>query len=159
MLVDRQGRALADTWHYQGSDAPLDFNVGSVVHPHQWDDYHMRFGVPAQGLWLAGDQDPAEILPLLGLLTLIVVEFPKSRDGRGFTLARLLRERHGFEGDLRAAGPLLPDQFAMLLQCGFSSLLVSAAIPAVRWQDAAAALNQARPRTLLERLSQRHEAQ
>lgn len=158
MLVDRQGQILADTWHYLGSDEALDFNIGSVVHPHQWDDYHMRFGVPAQGLWLAGDQDLAEILPVLGLLTLIVVEFPKSRDGRGFTLARLLRERHGYEGDLRATGPLLPDQFAMLLQCGFSSLLVPATIPAVRWQEAAAALSQARPRTLLERLSLRNEA-
>ncbi|MNE22558.1 hypothetical protein D3C80_1157740 [compost metagenome] len=157
-LVNRQGQPLADTWQYLGSDEAPTFAASSVVHPHQWDDYHMRFGVPAQGLWLAGDQDPAEILPLLGLLTLIVIEFPKSRDGRGVTLARLLRERHGFKGDLRAAGPLLPDQFAMLLQCGFSSLLVSAAVPAVRWQEAAAALSQARPRTLLERLSQRNEA-
>lgn len=158
MLVDRQGQTRADTWHYLGIDEVPVFAASSVVYPHQWDDYHMRFGVPAPGLWLAGEQDPAEILPLLGHLTLIVVEFPKSRDGRGFTLARLLRERHGFTGDLRATGPLLPDQFAMLLHCGFSSLLVSASIPAVRWQDAAAALRHARPRTLLERLSQRNEA-
>jgi len=158
ILVNHQGQTRADTWHYLGIDDVPMFATNSVVRAHQWDDYHIRFGVPAPGLWLTCNQDPAEILPLLEHLTLIVIEFPKSRDGRGFTLARLLRERHGFTGDLRATGPLLPDQFAMLLQCGFSSLLVSASIPAVRWQDAAAALHQARPRTLLERLSQRNEA-
>lgn len=158
MLVDRDGRVQSDSWRYLDSEALPTYALQTVLQPQQWDDYHMRFGQPAEGLWLAADQDPAQVLPLLGHLALIVVEFAKSRDGRGFTLARLLRQRHGFRGDLRAAGPLLPDQFAMLLQCGFTSVRVSASVPAQRWQDAAAAHHQARPRTLLQRLSQRSEA-
>ncbi|MEN5035828.1 DUF934 domain-containing protein [Pseudomonas sp. TWI929] len=158
MLVDRDGLVQVDTWRYLGSEELPTYAAHTVLQPQQWDDYHMRFGMPAEGLWLAADQDPAQVLPLLGHLGLIVVEFAKSRDGRGFTLARLLRERHGFSGDLRAAGPLLPDQFAMLLQCGFTSVLVAASVPAQRWQDAAAAHRQARPRTLLQRLSQCSEA-
>lgn len=157
MLIDRQGLPQDDPWHYLDRDETPTFAPSTVVHPEQWNDYHMRFGLPAQGLWLAGEQAPDEVQAVLGELTLIVIEFAKSRDGRGFTLARLLRERHGFTGDLRAAGPLLPDQFAMLMQCGFSSLLVSPAIPLVRWQEAAVAIQHARPRTLLERLSQRNE--
>ncbi|WP_426811496.1 DUF934 domain-containing protein [Pseudomonas sp. WOUb67] len=158
MLVDRDGRVQPDSWRYLDSEALPTYAPHTVLQPQQWDDYHMRFGQPAEGLWLAADQDPAQVLPLLGHLALIVVEFAKSRDGRGFTLARLLRERHGFSGDLRATGPLLPDQFAMLLQCGFTSVRVSASVPAQRWQDAAAAHHQAPPRTLLQRLSQRSEA-
>ncbi|MFV3288635.1 DUF934 domain-containing protein [Pseudomonas sp. NY11955] len=158
MLVDHEGLVQHDAWHYLGSDALPSFAAHTVLRPQQWDDYHMRFGQPAEGLWLDADQDPAQLLTILGQLALIVIEFAKSRDGRGFTLARLLRERHGFTGDLRAAGPLLPDQFAMLLQCGFTSALVSPSVPAQRWQDAAASHRQARPRTLLQRLSQRSEA-
>lgn len=157
MLIDRHGLPQHDPWHYLACDETPSFSPSTVVHPPQWNDYHMRFGLPAQGLWLAGDQALEEVQAVLGQLTLIVVEFAKSRDGRGFTLARLLRERHGFTGDLRAAGPLLPDQFAMLMQCGFSSVLVSPAIPLVRWQEAAVAIQHARPRTLLERLSQPNE--
>ncbi|BBU44515.1 DUF934 domain-containing protein [Pseudomonas monteilii] len=158
MLVDREGQAQPDSWRYLGSEVLPTYAPHTVLQPQQWDDYHMRFGQPAEGLWLSADQDPAQVLALLGHLTLIVIEFAKSRDGRGFTLARLLRERHGFTGDLRAAGPLLPDQFAMLLQCGFTSALVSPSVPAQRWQEAAATHRQARPRTLLQRLSQRSEA-
>lgn len=158
MLVDREGQVQLDTWRYLGSEELPTYAVHTVLRPQQWDDYHMRFGRSAEGLWLDADQDPEHVLPLLGQLELIVIEFAKSRDGRGFTLAKLLRERHGFTGDLRAAGPLLPDQFAMLLQCGFTSALVSSSVPAQRWQDAAASHWQARPRTLLQRLSQRSEA-
>lgn len=158
MLVDHEGQVQTDNWRYPSSDALPTFAARTVLQPQQWDDYHMRFGQPAEGLWLAADQDPAQVRALLGQLTLIVIEFAKSRDGRGFTLARLLRERHGFTGDLRAAGPLLPDQFAMLLQCGFTSALVTPSVPAQRWHAAAASHRQARPRTLLQRLSQRSEA-
>lgn len=55
-------------------------------------------------------------------LTVIAIEFPKFRDGRGFTLARGLRQR-GYQGDIRAVGHFLPDQFLSLQSCGFSSFL------------------------------------
>lgn len=96
------------------------------------------------GLRVAGDCD----------ISVIVVDFPKSRDGRGFTWARLLRERHGFDGDIRAAGPMLPDQFAMLLECGFTSLLAPENVPLERWQEAALLRGgKTRPRTFLEKIS------
>jgi uncharacterized protein (DUF934 family) len=62
-----------------------------------------------------------EILPRLSELGVIAVEFPKFRDGRGFTIARALREHHGYKGDIRAVGHFIPDQFASLVSCGFSS--------------------------------------
>ncbi|MCR6628611.1 MAG: DUF934 domain-containing protein [Magnetospirillum sp.] len=57
-------------------------------------------------------------------LDLVVIDFPRFRDGRGFTLARTLRERYGFTGEIRAQGNLLPDQLSLLQRCGFSSIAV-----------------------------------
>ncbi|MGE4481020.1 DUF934 domain-containing protein [Acidocella sp.] len=74
----------------------------------------------AADLILQPDAGLADILPRLGELAVIAVMFPKFRDGRGFTLARALRQ-HGYRGDLRATGHFLPDQFRFLAACGFTS--------------------------------------
>lgn len=54
----------------------------------------------------------------------IVVEFPAFTDGRGYSYARLLRERYGYEGELRARGDILTDQVAYFFRCGFDALTV-----------------------------------
>ena len=57
---------------------------------------------------------------------------PKSKDGRAFTQARALREHFGFQGEIRATGHVLPDQYRMLLRCGVSTVqLPDGADPAV----------------------------
>jgi uncharacterized protein (DUF934 family) len=74
------------------------------------------------GALVEGNTDIATLAPLLPRLALIAVRFPIFRDGRGFTLARTLRERYGFPGTLRAVGHLLPDQYEYLLRCGFDQV-------------------------------------
>ena len=155
-LIDKAGLPAEDHWAYwQQGQAPGD-PMRSVVRLAEWDAYIKASGASASGVWMTGSEDTASIVQMLDKLSLIVIEFPKSRDGRGFTLARMLRERYRFAGDLRAAGPLLPDQFPILLQCGFTSLLAPPSVPLLRWRDAANFLEQtrSRPRTLLDRLSQ-----
>jgi uncharacterized protein (DUF934 family) len=66
----------------------------------------------------------SELLPLQDRLTLIAIEFPKFNDGRGFSIARALREQ-GYKGTLRATGALIPDQFAFALQVGFDEVEIS----------------------------------
>ena len=53
---------------------------------------------------------------------LISVEFPKFADGRGYSAARLLRERYGFTGQLRAIGDVLFDQLFFMMRCGFNAM-------------------------------------
>ena len=53
---------------------------------------------------------------------LINVEFPKFADGRGYSAARLLRERFGFKGQLRAVGDVLFDQLFFMMRCGFNAM-------------------------------------
>jgi len=54
----------------------------------------------------------------------IEVNFPKFGDGRGFSIARLLRERHGYKGELRAVGEVARDHLYYMEQCGFDAFLL-----------------------------------
>lgn len=76
-------------------------------------------------LMIGPDTDPATLVGRFGALDLIAVGFPKSADGRGFSLARRLRHL-GFSGRLRAKGWLLPDQYAYARACGFDDVAVDA---------------------------------
>src|SRR3546814_3790777 len=62
------------------------------------------------GLRLKSDQSPAGIAEDLGHFQLVALEFPRFGDGRAYSYARLLRERYGFKGELRAVGNVLRDQ-------------------------------------------------
>lgn len=73
-------------------------------------------------VWLAGDDEPADVAPYLAQLPLVAVQFPKFADGRGYSIATLLRTRHGHTGELRAIGDVLRDQFDYLTRCGFDAL-------------------------------------
>ena len=64
--------------------------------------------------------DARELLPHLGRLALVEVNFPAFGDGRGYSSARILREA-GYEGDLRAVGDVLVDQLAYMRRCGFDA--------------------------------------
>jgi len=59
-------------------------------------------------------------------LTFAVVEFPAFGDGRGFSLAVRLRKDFGFKGEIRATGPVIPDQALFLLRAGFDTVDVTA---------------------------------
>ncbi|HLW05034.1 MAG TPA: DUF934 domain-containing protein [Azoarcus sp.] len=74
------------------------------------------------GVWLAGDEDPSEIADDLDRLPVIGVNFPKFADGRGYSVAALLRSRYGYTGELRAIGEVLRDQFNYLTRCGFDAM-------------------------------------
>lgn len=78
------------------------------------------------GVWLAADQGPETIADDLDDLSAIAVHFPKATDGRGYTTARLLRERHAYRGELRAIGEVLRDQLFYLRRCGFDAFALRA---------------------------------
>lgn len=83
--------------------------------------------------------DPIE--PLVGdlsRLALIVLEFPKFTDGRAYSQARRLRERHGYRGTLRASGDVLPDQYLFMRRCGFDSFEISSPVSTEAWRRAEA---------------------
>lgn len=73
------------------------------------------------GVWLPGNAEPEEVAEALADLPVVAIEVPKFTDGRHFSLARLLRERYGYAGELRAFGDVLPDQLFYMRRCGYDS--------------------------------------
>lgn len=65
--------------------------------------------------------DPAAVAGKLAQAARVEVNFPKFGDGRGFSLGRLLRERHGYQGELRAVGHITRDHLFFLESCGFDA--------------------------------------
>lgn len=65
--------------------------------------------------------DPAKIAAALDGAARVEVNFPKFGDGRGFSLGRLLRERYGYKGELRAVGHVTRDHLVYLERCGFDA--------------------------------------
>lgn len=84
------------------------------------------------GVWLNAGERPEDIAVDAAGLAVIGVNFPKFTDGRGYSIATLLRTRYGFTGELRAIGQVLRDQFNYLTRCGFDALQP----PAERYTDA-----------------------
>lgn len=73
------------------------------------------------GVWLQSNEGPESIAADLERFALVAVNFAKFGDGRGYSSARLLRERYCFKGELRAVGEVLRDQLLFLEQCGFDA--------------------------------------
>ena len=78
------------------------------------------------GVRLRSDQEAKAVADVLSELVLVAVEFPGFKDGRGYTTARLLRERFGFRGELRAVGDVLRDQLYYMERCGFNAFELKA---------------------------------
>ncbi|WP_406827799.1 DUF934 domain-containing protein [Microbulbifer sp. ARAS458-1] len=73
------------------------------------------------GVWLDSDETADLIGDYASELPLIAAHFPAFTDGRAFTAGRLLRQRYGFTGELRAVGNFIRDQLTYLTRCGFNS--------------------------------------
>jgi uncharacterized protein (DUF934 family) len=99
-------------------------------HPDDWTHGFVALAdlpsndVDVLALDLPSTADARAIQPRLAGISLIRVDFPAFNDGRGFTIARLLRTM-GFSGRLRARGHVLPDQYAMARRAGFDEVEIT----------------------------------
>ena len=89
------------------------------------------------GVRLSSDQSPEALGADVSHFALIELEFPKFRDGRGYSWARILRQRLGFTGEVRAVGDVLRDQWLFMSRCGVDAFEVR---PGTRLEDFRAAL-------------------
>jgi uncharacterized protein (DUF934 family) len=139
LLVDAGG-PKDDAFERIEDGAALSLHPGAVIVPLTVIDQAIadRRNAPL-GLHVANDTPVSAVEPYLGAVALISIGFPSFSDGRGLSLAKRLR-RAGFEGTLRASGPLIADQFAEALACGFDEVAVPAEMaarqPAGQWVKA-----------------------
>jgi uncharacterized protein (DUF934 family) len=107
------------------ADVPI--NTPVIVPLVLWQEEHdVLAGRNAVGVWLKPSDDPESLAADVPRLPLIAIDFPKFVDGRGYSSARLLREKYHFSGELRAIGDVLRDQLYYLRQCGFDAFAVRA---------------------------------
>jgi uncharacterized protein (DUF934 family) len=120
----RDGEAVLDEWRTSSEAAPgddlmLTFAEWSAQRAH----WLARAGLARPGrlgVVLSPSDGVERLAPDLALFALVGAEFPLS-EGRGYTQGRLLRERFGFKGELRARGQICRDHVFLLARCGFNS--------------------------------------
>ena len=76
------------------------------------------------GIMLKGGDALEKLQPDIALFSVIVMMFESFKDGRLFSLARLLKEHHGYAGKILARGDILPDQIPFMIRCGFDGFVV-----------------------------------
>lgn len=127
--IIRKGAVVQDDWQVvrpeagQGVD---DLPIGPVIVPlGLWlTNTEALIARGNVAVWLTGADDPALVVPWLDRLPLVAVDFPKFTDGRGYSVAYLLRSRFGWRGELRAIGDVLPDQVFYMQRVGFDAFAV-----------------------------------
>ena len=120
--VIKHRRIVEDHWQYLADDAELP--AGSViVSLARWQRERAALlarGEPV-GVRLPNTANVADLAADLPALALVALEFPKFADGRAHSQARLLRERYGYRGELRAVGDVLRDQLFFMARNGFDA--------------------------------------
>jgi uncharacterized protein (DUF934 family) len=118
----RDGALVADDWHVP-SDAELRDDEALIVTFAEWQADRERWLARSGrlGVMLAPADEVERLVPDLARLDLAGADFPGPSEGRGYTQGRLLRERFGFAGELRARGAIRRDQVFFLARCGFNS--------------------------------------
>lgn len=132
MPLIRNGALAADEWVALDDDAPLPDGARVIVSLARWraEQAALMGRAAPVGVRLESNEKAAALADDVDKLGLIAIAFPTFRDGRGFSTARLLRERHGFAGELRAVGNVLRDQFLFMHRCGFDAYEVADAAEA-----------------------------
>ncbi len=127
MALWRRGGFAENEWTFVADDAPAPADEPVVVSLKRWlaegDTLEPRkapVGVAVE----AGADAQAHLADLAGR-PLVALAFAKFADGRAFSYARILRDRYGFKGELRAIGDVLIDEIPFMLRCGFDSFEVS----------------------------------
>ena len=105
----------AETFALPGSPALLPLVVWLARR-----DEIIKSGI-AHGVWLDASEGPEAIAGDLEHFAVVGVNFPKFTDGRSYSTARLLRERYGFQGEIRAIGDVLQDQLYFMKRCGIDA--------------------------------------
>jgi uncharacterized protein (DUF934 family) len=140
MPLLKHGKIIEDSWQHAGNNDAIPGDVPVTISVARWQQDRedlIACGQPL-GLRITGDVDVSAVAHDLDHFDLVAVNFPSIADGRGYSQARLLRQRHGFEGELRATGPLVRDVFTALERVGFDAIEARDEAEARAWREAVA---------------------
>ncbi|HAT08959.1 MAG TPA: oxidoreductase [Rhodobiaceae bacterium] len=143
LVID--GATAEESWTYLDDDAALR-DAPFIISLTRLKDEADALAEPSAplGVILRADglgktdlgEDVRELAPFIDRLALIAIHFPAYRNGRGYSAARVLREEFNFNGQLRATGDVLYDQWAMMNRCGINAFELAADIDLATFQAA-----------------------
>ncbi len=123
MPLVKKGEIAADPYLHVADDAAIPDDTAALLSAARLmadPDAIVNRRAPTGVVW-PNNRDLDELVPYLGKLAVVALVFPTFRDGRAYSQARLLRERYGYKGELRATGQVLRDQFVLMVRAGFDA--------------------------------------
>ena len=127
--IIKNGEVIDERWHLLPVDATLDgiSNSDDLIVPlGLWleSSHALKVRDGGLGVWLQSHEEIEDIVDDLKYFKVVALDFPAFTDGRHFSSARLLRERYGYQGEIRAIGDVLRDQLFFMQRCGFDAFAV-----------------------------------
>lgn len=127
--IIKNGELVVETWHLIPKDGSLEGLPNSddlIVPMALWLEHAhaLKARDGGLGVWLEAGEEIEELVDDLQHFKVIALNFPAFTDGRHYSTARLLRERYGYTGEIRAIGDVLRDQLFAMQRCGFDAFAV-----------------------------------
>jgi uncharacterized protein (DUF934 family) len=127
--IIKNNEVVDESWHLLPKETTLDglSNCDDLIVPLRLWVEHSRALLARDGglgVWLDSDEEAEQIGEDANQFKVIALNFPAFTDGRSFSNARLLRDRYGFKGELRAIGDVLRDQLFYMSRCGFDAFAI-----------------------------------
>lgn len=137
MPLVKNGQVVTDRFTAILDDAPVPAEGAVLVTADRFlaDVAELAARGGEIGVLWPNNRDVDALEPWLDKLAMIALVFPKFKDGRAYSQARILRERYKYHGELRATGEVLRDQFLFMLRAGFDSLDVRKEADAAAYAD------------------------
>lgn len=143
MPLLKDGKLIDDPWSHIADEVAIPASGQVIVGLKRWReerDSLIKRKDPA-GVRLQIDHTAGDVADDLEHLGVVALAFPVFKDGRAYSNARRLRERHGYTGEIRAIGNVLRDQYLFMLRCGFDALEVKEGETEKDWQKATKAFS------------------
>ena len=122
MALIKNNNAQADNWQYLTENSP-ELSQNSIVSLEYWQQNKTSLTQQETlGLRVLGDTDPSKFVNELARFDIIAIEIPVFTDGRAYSLAKTLREKYKYAGEIRAIGDVQADQALYLTRVGFNAL-------------------------------------
>jgi len=140
MALIKRNRLVEDPYTKLADGDPLPPTGAVLVSLDRWQRERatlLERDAPL-GVQLKSDQSPDSIADDLDRISLVALEFPQFRDGRAYSYARILRERFGFDEEVRAVGDVLMEQLHFMLRVGFDAFEIDGDDPLGQFETAQA---------------------
>jgi uncharacterized protein (DUF934 family) len=124
MRFIKDGKPAEDRFQRVADDAPIPDGVPMLLTAKRVLAEADHLAGRTVGVLWPNNRDIADLAPHLDKIVAVALVFPSFRDGRAYSQARLLRQRHRYRGELRATGQVLRDQFLFMLRAGFDAFEV-----------------------------------